>query len=126
MIPAQINLDTLSQEPMENLVMENTYFNVYCPDFSQWPYEVWITPKVIIKKYGDINSIPFIRQFQALRESADDLSSLLSLLKTSIDEYGDPVLSIITEVLELARPLLQAKFSDTYKNKHATACSIIA
>ncbi len=44
-LPKQINLDTLSREPFTNLVLENTFFNVYCPDFSQWPYEVWIAPK---------------------------------------------------------------------------------
>ena len=44
-LPKQINLDTLSREPFNNLVLENTFFNVYCPDFSQWPYEVWIAPK---------------------------------------------------------------------------------
>jgi len=54
-LPWQINLDTLLKEPLANLVLDNTYFNVYCPDFSQWPYEVWVTPKVYIKKYGDIN-----------------------------------------------------------------------
>ena len=36
-IPSQINLDTLSREPLNNIVHENAYFNVYCPDFSQWP-----------------------------------------------------------------------------------------
>ncbi|HLD11442.1 MAG TPA: DUF4931 domain-containing protein [Patescibacteria group bacterium] len=44
-IPRQIKLDTLSREPVRNVVEENTHFTVYCPDFSQWPYEVWITPK---------------------------------------------------------------------------------
>jgi len=54
-LPWQINLDTLLREPLANLVLDNTYFNVYCPDFSQWPYEVWVAPKVYIKKYGDIS-----------------------------------------------------------------------
>ncbi len=44
-IPFQINLDTLTREPLNNLVEENKFFYVYCPDFSQWPYEVWIAPK---------------------------------------------------------------------------------
>jgi len=65
-IPGQINLDTLAQEPLANLVMENTFFNVYCPEFSQWPYEVWIAPKVFIKKYGDIND-----------EQIDDLAEIM-------------------------------------------------
>jgi len=53
-IPSQINLDALLREPLNNLVFDNKYFYVYCPDFSQWPYEVWITPKEEGKFYGDI------------------------------------------------------------------------
>lgn len=44
-IPKQINLDAVEREPVANVVKENTYFVTYCPDFSQWPYEVWIAPK---------------------------------------------------------------------------------
>lgn len=54
-LPFQINLDTLTREPLHNIVQENTFFVVYCPDFSQWPYEVWITPKIEGKFFGDIN-----------------------------------------------------------------------
>ena len=44
-IPGQINLDTLSKEPLKNIVCDNKYFVTYCPDFYQWPYEIWIAPK---------------------------------------------------------------------------------
>ena len=54
-IPRQINLDALAREPVNNPVEENTYFTVYCPDFSQWPYEVWIAPKREHTYFGDIN-----------------------------------------------------------------------
>ena len=53
-IPSQINLDTLKREPLNNMVEENTFFNIYCPDFSQWPYEVWIAPKIENTFFGDI------------------------------------------------------------------------
>ena len=53
-IPSQINLDALTREPLNNIVMENKYFYVYCPDFSQWPYEIWFAPKKEKKTYGDI------------------------------------------------------------------------
>lgn len=54
-LPPQINLDSLTREPMNNLIDEDEVFSVYCPDFSQWPYEVWITPKEESKAYfGDI------------------------------------------------------------------------
>ncbi len=53
-VPKQINLDSLSREPINNVVESGTYFVTYCPDFSQWPYEVWITPKTEGDKFGDI------------------------------------------------------------------------
>jgi UDPglucose--hexose-1-phosphate uridylyltransferase len=34
--------------------MENNFFVVYCPDFSQWPYEYWIAPKVENTYFGDL------------------------------------------------------------------------
>ena len=52
-VPRQINLDTLAREPLANIVEDNTYFRTYCPDFSQWPYEVWIAPKALTK-FGDL------------------------------------------------------------------------
>lgn len=41
-IPSQVNLEALSLEPIKNKVLENESFVAYCPDFSQYPYEVWI------------------------------------------------------------------------------------
>ncbi len=55
-LPPQINLDSLTREPLNNVVDENTYFNVYCPDFSQWPFELWIAPKASGTYFGDINN----------------------------------------------------------------------
>ena len=52
-IPRQINLDVLVREPVNNVVEDNKLFTVYCPDFSQWPYEVWIAPKVENTYFGD-------------------------------------------------------------------------
>jgi len=53
-IPSQINLDVLTREPLNNIIDENRFFHVYCPDFSQWPYEVWIVPKIEGKFFGDM------------------------------------------------------------------------
>lgn len=53
-IPSQINLDTLIREPLNNIIEEDRYFIIYCPDFSQWPYEVWIAPKKEGKIFGEI------------------------------------------------------------------------
>ncbi len=53
-IPGQINLDTLAKEPINNVVQDTLYFTTYCPDFSQWPYEVWIVPKDGKGRFGDL------------------------------------------------------------------------
>lgn len=74
-VPFQINLDTLIREPLNNLVEENTYFNVYCPDFSQWPFEVWIAPKEDKTVFGDINE--------------DEIKDLAHLLKKVIKRLYD-------------------------------------
>lgn len=55
-IPYQINLDALAREPIHNIVDQNKFFHIYCPDFSQWPYEVWIASKKDNAFFGDINS----------------------------------------------------------------------
>lgn len=44
-IPRNIQLDALKREPLANIIEERQYAIAYCPAFSQWPYEVWITPK---------------------------------------------------------------------------------
>jgi len=54
-IPRQINLDALVREPVMNVVEDNDFFVTYCPDFSQWPYEVWIAPKAENTAFGDVN-----------------------------------------------------------------------
>lgn len=32
-------------QPVDNIVEENEYFWAYCPEFSLWPYELWIRSK---------------------------------------------------------------------------------
>ncbi len=53
-IPKQINLDALVKEPIMNVVEDNNFYITYCPDFSQWPYEVWIAPKRDNTVFADI------------------------------------------------------------------------
>lgn len=53
-VPKQITLDTLHLEPANNLISEEEHFIVYAPDFSQWPYEVWLAPKRREGAFGDI------------------------------------------------------------------------
>jgi UDPglucose--hexose-1-phosphate uridylyltransferase len=44
-LPQQINLEALTLEPVKNIILDNAYFVLYCPDFSQYPYEIWIAHK---------------------------------------------------------------------------------
>jgi UDPglucose--hexose-1-phosphate uridylyltransferase len=53
-MPKQINLDSLSREPLNNVIADDDYFVTYCPDFSQWPYEVWIAAREEGTKFDDI------------------------------------------------------------------------
>ena len=52
-LPYQINMDTVSREPMNNIVDQDKHFTRYCPDFSQWPYEIWIVPNKQDAVFGD-------------------------------------------------------------------------
>lgn len=54
-LPFQINLDTLTREPLNNIVVEKKHFSAYCPDFSQWPYEIWIVPKKQDTVFGSVS-----------------------------------------------------------------------
>lgn len=79
-IPRQINLDALAREPFVNVIDDNTFFVTYCPDFSQWPYEVWIAPKKEKTIFADIND-----------EEVKDLAVLLQrALKKLQVKYDDP------------------------------------
>ncbi|HCM37898.1 MAG: Galactose-1-phosphate uridylyltransferase [Candidatus Gottesmanbacteria bacterium GW2011_GWA1_42_26] len=77
-IPHQINLDALAREPVNNIVEDNTHFTVYCPDFSQWPYEVWIAPKKEKTLFGNISD-------EEIKDLAQILKSTLCRLKGCYD-----------------------------------------
>ncbi len=53
-LPEQINVDALSREPFANEVQRTDEFVVYCPEFSQWPYETWIAPTSTGTTYGEM------------------------------------------------------------------------
>ena len=72
-IPFQINLDVLTREPLTNVVDNNKFFSVYCPDFSQWPYEVWIVPKKGETVFGDLDN-----------EQISDLASIMQKILRQI------------------------------------------
>ncbi len=68
-IPKQITLDALTREPIANIVSENTYFITYCPDFSQWPYEVWIAPKMESGKFSETSDTELADLATILKEA---------------------------------------------------------
>jgi len=78
-LPFQINMDTLSREPLANIVEENNFFVTYCPEFSQWPYEIWITPKKENLIFGDITDEE-IKDFVAIFQKT--LKSLEKIYKS--------------------------------------------
>lgn len=53
-VPKQITLDSLKLEPIKNVVVDNDNFVVFCPEFSQWPFELWIAPKKRNEYFGDV------------------------------------------------------------------------
>ena len=55
-IPKQINVEALALEPIMNVIYDNKYFVTFCPDFSQWPFEMWIAPKRRGEFFGQIAS----------------------------------------------------------------------
>ena len=67
-VPRQINLDSLRIEPIVNIILENDKFSAYCPEFSQWPFEVWIAPKRRNEFFGEIQD-----------DATADLASILQL-----------------------------------------------
>ncbi|MBI2327981.1 hypothetical protein HYU92_06715 [Candidatus Curtissbacteria bacterium] len=69
-IPKQINLDTLAFEPVMNVIEESSHFCVFCPEFSQWPFETWIAPKNRGKYFGET--------------SAEEVSDLAAVLQNTL------------------------------------------
>jgi len=86
-IPKQIKLDLLSLEPIQNPIEENNFFVVYCPDFSQWPYEVWIAPKVCFTKEGEKFTFGVITDEQ-IKDLTNILKTTLSRLKQKYQEIN--------------------------------------
>lgn len=44
-VPPDVTLENILRESINNVVFESKSFLVYCPDYSEWPYELWIAPK---------------------------------------------------------------------------------
>ena len=77
-VPKQITLDTLQLEPIVNTIFESSKFVVFCPNFSQWPFEIWIAPKKRNQLFGQISD----------EEIADLASVLQDILRRLIYHLG--------------------------------------
>jgi len=90
-VAKQINIDSLKLEPIVNTVLENGSFIGFCPEFSQWPFEVWIAPKKRKELFGQISD-----------EAIGDLASILQeiikrLLKhLATEEHFHPGVPVVT------------------------------
>ena len=62
------------------MVKSTKHFNVYCPDFSQWPYEVWIAPKKENTVFGDITD-------HELSDLAVIMQQMIQRIKHIFDEH---------------------------------------
>lgn len=87
-IPPQINLDTLTREPLNNIVEENKFFYVYCPDFSQWPYEVWITPKKENTFFGEITDEEIANLASILQKTLKNLKKISQKNQLTTDGFA--------------------------------------
>lgn len=75
-LPRQIKLDVISLQPVNNIVKETEHYYVYCPDFSQWPYEAWIS----LKKFHQPNFVDNnTAHFDTITE--EELSELAKVLR---------------------------------------------
>lgn len=83
-IPHQINLDSLTLESVCNVVWETEHFLAYCPDFSQWPYEIWLAPKKAIR---NLESGASGGKFGEITDS--ELEDLISLLQKVLKKLNE-------------------------------------
>ena len=77
-IPRQINVDALTLEPITNVIFDNKHFVTFCPDFSQWPFEMWIAPKKRNEYFGQITSEALGDLAKVLKDSLQRMISHLS------------------------------------------------
>lgn len=87
-IPGQINLDTLAKEPLNNIVQDTKYFTAYCPDFSQWPYEVWIAPKEGKARFGDLSDEGIEEMASLMKQTLKQLKKIFNAQKLTDTDFS--------------------------------------
>lgn len=82
-VPKQISLDVLTMEPVENVIEEREHFIAWAPDFSQWPWEVWIANRQWGKgEYQQTTSASYFGEIgdEQISEFAGILQSMIQRL----------------------------------------------
>lgn len=107
--PRQIRLDVLPLEPVRNVVFENDFFITYCPDFSQWPYEIWIALKRCCEKkeslsFGDLIEEELYDLANILKQTLNQLLTIFPNLSYNFYIAPGPLwyLRIIPRLIERA------------------------
>jgi len=90
-VPNQINFDTLKLEAIVNVALDNTRFVAFCPNFSQWPFEVWIAPKRRNELFGQTTDEDLADLAQVLQVTLKRLLKHLS--NKPHDHPGVPVVT---------------------------------
>lgn len=96
--PRQINVEALALEPITNIVYDDKHFVTFCPEFSQWPFEMWIAPKRRNEVFGQITS-------EALLDLAVVLQDALRRLLTHL---------VVAEHVHLGVPMVTFKDGPAY------------
>ncbi|KKP66215.1 MAG: Galactose-1-phosphate uridylyltransferase [Candidatus Roizmanbacteria bacterium GW2011_GWC2_35_12] len=79
-VPANIPTNTLAFQPVVNIVEQAGDFASYCPGYSEWAYETWITK--ISNNKSQITNESQILNFQNLNES--EIKELAKILQSTI------------------------------------------
>ena len=79
-VPNDIKTNTLEVQPVVNIVEQNDNFISYCPEFSEWAYEMWIKP--IFNFQFSILNEPQISNLAKILQSA-----LIKLKKIHLINY---------------------------------------
>ena len=115
-VPNDIPTNTITAQPVVNVIKQNKDFISYCPDYSEWAFEVWIKPVQVAHLYE--------ANFENLNENqvknlAEILQSMIRKLKKIhannshyskktfgynfyIQPYGEWFLRIIPRFMERA------------------------
>ncbi|MCL4390130.1 MAG: DUF4931 domain-containing protein [Patescibacteria group bacterium] len=87
-VPREISLETLPKEPVENVVAQTTRFTAYCPNFSQWPYEIWVSPNMRMDANQEQINANNFNFGQITDEQIADLAALLQkILKVVVGKF---------------------------------------